>query len=205
MPDPCWPYHCRKNNNIIMAEQSGRNVGVLRLRMLGGLACSGVRGEGTEGSVWRLWAAAEEPYFLRQHGFSLPSLGESRLGGTYNYPCICHFGKRTCVHNHWKEISWRGKSMSWLAQWGLAAAAKTLCEGGGLAGIPEALLVSGCDRKNHTFLCIMNQNDALMHWELLYASPIRALYFYFNNINFTWDFIVVKYFYSISHFTHITS
>lgn len=26
MPDPCWPDHFMKNNNVVMAEQSGKNV-----------------------------------------------------------------------------------------------------------------------------------------------------------------------------------
>lgn len=83
-----------------------------------------------ESWVCRVWTEAEEPVLALAPRFSLSSLGESHVGGEYNYPCTCHFGKRTCARNPWKEISRRGKStMCWLAHWGLAAAAKTLCEG----------------------------------------------------------------------------
>ena len=43
--------------------------------------------------------------FFGTRGFSLPSLEEYHLGGKYNYPCTCHFGKRTCVRNRRKEIA----------------------------------------------------------------------------------------------------
>lgn len=119
--------------------------------------------------------------FFGIRGFSLPSLEEAHLSGKYNCPCLCHFGKRTCVRNHWKEISLRGQSSSWLASWGLAAAAKTL-QGGGPAGIREALLASGCDCEGRTFLRLMCQNAASIRWSLSCMRLLftRHLHFYFQ-------------------------
>lgn len=37
MPNSCWPDHFVKNNNVIMAEQSGKNVSSLRLKIISDL------------------------------------------------------------------------------------------------------------------------------------------------------------------------
>lgn len=37
MPDPCCPDHFMKKNNVVMAEQSGKNVSSLRLKILSDL------------------------------------------------------------------------------------------------------------------------------------------------------------------------
>ena len=58
--------------------------------------------------------------------------------------------------------------------------------GGGLAGIPEALLVSGCNREGHTFLCIMYQNDALiaLFKRVSYSSTVYILTLVFQSVVF---------------------